>query len=244
VAGPKKPAGTAVVIFCPTQTLVSATRTHDAVGAGAVSRANAEEADCSVERGSIARANSVRRLCKSGTGLTHYLGEDLVLAAERLLRSGRPRRAPTMRRRARVIDNNVVIVLRGVGVMLVLGGVSWGIGLLTYQVSLWLFFHETPSREAWLAVLFWSGLVFLLALPFPLWFFTLTLHERISGPRRIVVVPLIVAMTALVPTTLLTGIWEGAAGRFSPEFFLFCVLFAVAAAAFALAFELIADRLI
>lgn len=148
-----------------------------------------------------------------------------------------------MGRRTRVIDNNVVIVLRGVGVMLVLGGVSWGIGLLCYRVSLWLFFPETPSPENWQAVLLWSGLVFLLALPFPLWFFTLTLHERISGPRRIVVVPLIVAMTALVPTTL-TGILEVGAGGFSPEVFLFCVLFAVAAAAFALAFELIADRLI
>ena len=146
-----------------------------------------------------------------------------------------------MRRGTRVIDN-VVIVLRGVGVMLGLGGVSWGIGLLCYRVSLWLFFHETPGD--WQPVLFWSGLVFLLALPFPLWFFTLTLHERFSGPRRIVVVPLIVAMTALVPTTPLTGIWEGGVGAFSPEVFLLCVLFAVAAAAFALAFELIADRLI
>ena len=67
-------------------------------------------------------------------------------------------------------------------------------------------------------------------------------RENFRAPSHCVV-PLIVAMTALVPTTL-TGILEVGAGGFSPEVFVFCVLFAVAAAAFALAFELIADRLI
>jgi hypothetical protein len=126
--------------------------------------------------------------------------------------------------------------------MLLLGGLSWGVGLLGYRAALLLFFNQTPSSGDWPAVVFWSGLVFLVVLPFPLWFFTLTLHEKITGRLRFVVVPAIVATTALVPTTLLAGIWGGGGSGFSGESFLFCVLFATAAAVFALAYELIADR--
>lgn len=74
-------------------------------------------------------------------------------------------------------------------------------------------------------------------------FLTLTLHEKISDRRRLVIVPLAVAATAIVPTLLLGSIWGSGTSGFSAEAFLFCVLFALAAAVFALGYELICDRL-
>jgi hypothetical protein len=116
---------------------------------------------------------------------------------------------------------------------------AWLVGLATYVGALWLFWGQAMGGGDATAVMFWSFVALLIAVPVVYWPAFSLLHKLRRGFRPAGLFALVAAALGIVPTAMITWYWGGdLASLLSPAGRLFYGLFATAGIVLGLAYAL------
>ena len=91
--------------------------------------------------------------------------------------------------------------------VVVLGFVSWWMGLFVYTVLLRFAFHEIASSGDWNAIVYWSGFVYALYVVVILLPMTLHFAGDFDGRRRFTVLAFVGLAASLIPTIFVAALW-------------------------------------
>lgn len=116
--------------------------------------------------------------------------------------------------------------------------ISWIAGLATYVMALRWFWDQTMGGDA-IAVMLWSFIALLIAVPMAYWP-TLTFLSRVlHGYRPRALFVLTAVALGIIPTAMIVLLWGGGlSGLLSPEAQLFYCMFAAVGLVLGLAFSL------
>ena len=111
--------------------------------------------------------------------------------------------------------------------LVILIPLAWAVGVWAYLAALDLIWGQTVGSDLD-AVLFWSALAFLVAVPTAYIPTLFGLRRLLGGYRPVIVFPIATALLGVLPTALIVFVWGGGFGSLvSPttEVVLFYILF-------------------
>lgn len=125
--------------------------------------------------------------------------------------------------------------------LVVVGLVSWILGLAVYLSLLYVFYRQTISRNDFIAVLIWSFIAAFIAYSIAYVPLMLLLRRLLGGCKPIIAFPAAASLLFIIPTMLIFGMFSTSASNFfhaliSSEALLFYGLFITVGASFGLGF--------